>query len=198
MSITMGKLAVAGVTLATIALSNSCASKAAKTPESTQSPGVSSDGTSNSTKDFRTLPATSITLKESDGATTTTPYAKAKASGKAYTVFQFSGVTCESCQADSPKVQRDLSTLKNVNRVVVFPNQFSGYSQAEYQGFINSYAPGAQRLVDSDLNVLKSIRRDSAQFFGLYLVVRASDGKGFILNDTDAHLKIFNAVRNLP
>ncbi|MCX6127130.1 MAG: hypothetical protein NTV34_20600 [Proteobacteria bacterium] len=122
---------------------------------------------------------------------------KAKSFGKPYTVFQFSGVTCESCKADSPKVQAELAKMNNVARVVVFPNVDAPYSEDEYQGFIRQYAPGAARLVDNNLAVLKELRKEKSQFFGLYVVVRSVDGKAFVMNESDAHLNIVNAVKVL-
>jgi len=177
----------------------SCAEKQSPSDKSSKNQPVADAQTpGESNYAFTNNPATKLTLNTSDGKGTTTLESHARSSGKAYSVYQFSGVTCESCMQDSPKVQADLKRLSQVSRVVVFPNQFAEYTSSEYQGFINSYAPGAARLVDSNLSVLKSIRRNNSQFFGLYIVVRASDGQAFVVNSDDAHLRIYDAVRNLP
>ena len=83
------------------------------------------------------------------------------------------------------------------NSSVVFPNEAGEYAESDYQRFLNLYAPGAERLVDNNLAVVKAVRKEKAQLFGIYVVVRSSDGKAFVMNESDSHLNIVNAVKNL-
>jgi len=175
---------------ASLAFLTSCSSPAKKSAEPAKKPAVVRPSDS-----FETNAAVSLAV--SDGANLTSFAAMAKSSGKAYAVFQYSGVTCQSCQEHSPKVQADLSNLSNVARIVVFPNTIGAYTETEYQGFISQYASGADRLIDHTQLVLKSIRADKNQFFGIYVVVRASDGKAMVLNESDAHLTVYGLVKNL-
>ncbi|MCX6125588.1 MAG: hypothetical protein NTV34_12715 [Proteobacteria bacterium] len=120
-----------------------------------------------------------------------------KASGKALGVFQFSGVTCESCKADSPRVMNDLRPYsKDLQTVVVFPNAPNDYSAADYLGFVSSFAQGAKYAIDGDLSVLKSIRKKSSQFFGLYILLK-KDGSGLVLANDDSHLEVLKSVKLL-
>lgn len=121
----------------------------------------------------------------------------AQSNGKAVTVFQFSGVTCESCKVDSPLVSKQLQPYASkVAKVVLFPNQPDEYTAAEYGGFVNSYSPASSYAIDGDLSVLKGIRKKSSQFFGLYIIMRA-DGSGVILNEDNSYQYVLNSVTQL-
>lgn len=118
-----------------------------------------------------------------------------RSSGKAVGVFEFVGVTCESCKTESPAVAAQLAPYANsVTRVVIFPNAANQYTTAEYQNFINSYSQGARYAVDSDLVLLKSIRADKSQYFGLFIIVK-SDGTAVVLNQSDAVNRVLPAVK---
>lgn len=116
-----------------------------------------------------------------------------KSSGKPVGVFEFVGVTCESCKTESPQAASQLSGL-NVTRISVFPNKVNEYTAAEYQNFVNTYSPGARYAVDNDLALLKAIRSSNAQYFGIFVVVK-SDGTGVVLNQTDALSQMLPAVQ---
>ena len=118
-----------------------------------------------------------------------------KNSGKQVGVFEFVGVTCEACKTESPAIALQLAPYaNNVTRVAVFPNAANQYTAAEYQNFINLYSQGARYAVDNDLTLLKSIRADNSQYFGLFVVVK-SDGTGVVLNQTDALNRVVPAVK---
>ena len=120
-----------------------------------------------------------------------------KASGKAMGVFQFSGVTCESCKADSPRVMNELRPYsKDLHTVVVFPNAPNDYTTAEYQGFISSFAEGAKYAIDGDLSLLKSVRKKNSQLFGIYILLK-KDGSGLVLANDDSHLEVLKSVKSL-
>ena len=118
-----------------------------------------------------------------------------KSSGKQIGVFEFVGVTCEACKTESPAAAALLAPYANsVTRVAVFPNLANQYTTAEYQNFINLYSQGARYAVDSDLSLLKSIRADNTQYFGLFVIVKA-DGTGVVLNQKDALSRVVPSVK---
>ena len=118
-----------------------------------------------------------------------------KSSGKSVGVFEFVGVTCESCKTESPQAAAQLAPYAaNVTRVAIFPNAANQYTAAEYQNFINTYSQGARYAVDNDLTLLQSIRADVSQYFGIFVIVK-SDGTGVVLNQSDALSRMLPAVQ---
>lgn len=117
-----------------------------------------------------------------------------KSSGKSLGVFQFSGVTCESCKVEGPHVLQQLAP--NSSKIlfqVIFPNEYSQYTPAEYQGFTQKYAANSPYVVDSDLSVLKHIRTSNSQYFGLYILLR-TDGTGEVLTHKEAYRDVAQRV----
>lgn len=112
------------------------------------------------------------------------------------TVFQFSGTDCIPCRSESPHVGQALAKYgSKVSRVVIFPNPFSEYPASAYTDFTRQYANGAPFVteIDSSAPVLKSIRANRSQFFGLYILVN-QQGLGQVLNMDEAYLKVDEAV----
>ncbi len=115
--------------------------------------------------------------------------------GKPVGVFEFVGVTCESCKTESPMITSQLAPYAaSVTRVVIFPNQVNQYTNGEYQTFVNTYAVGSTYAVDNDLTLLKSIRANSSQYFGIFVIVK-SDGTGLVLNQEDAASRVISNVQ---
>lgn len=115
--------------------------------------------------------------------------------GKSVGVFEFVGVTCESCKTESPMITSQLAPYAaSVTRVVIFPNQVNQYTNSEYQTFVNTYAVGSTYAVDNDLTLLKSIRANSSQYFGIFVIVK-SDGTGVVLNQEDAASRVISNVQ---
>ena len=115
---------------------------------------------------------------------------------KKLSVFQFSGVVCQSCQEDSPEVQRQLKQLTNVASYVIFPNVEEAYTKDRYLEFVSKYASGVPYLVDQNLDVLLSVRNPNieSQFFGIYLIVKP-DGTAKILNEESAFKSVVEEVK---
>jgi hypothetical protein len=110
------------------------------------------------------------------------------------TVFQFAGVTCESCKTEGPYVASVLSKYgSKVSRMVIFPNKASEYTAAEYSTFTRTYAASAPYVIDDSLAVIKKVRSKTTQYFGVYILV-AKDGKGQILNQDEAYKGVEAAV----
>jgi hypothetical protein len=120
-----------------------------------------------------------------------------KASGKDIGVFQFSGVTCASCMEESPQVVADLTpNLAKVQMYVIFPSAENAYTPSEFQGFVSKYAKIAKYVIDSDQSVLKAIRKNKTQYFGLYILMK-KDGTGIILNDDKSSTQVGEKVTSL-
>lgn len=118
----------------------------------------------------------------------------AKQNSAGLTVFQFSGPDCQPCMEHSPQVARALTKYSpNVSMTVVFPNALEDYTTAEYQNFTRQYANNASYVVDETRSVLKAIRANSSQSFGLYVLVNKA-GMGRILNMDDAYKQVDAAV----
>jgi thiol-disulfide isomerase/thioredoxin len=112
------------------------------------------------------------------------------------TVFQFSGTDCIPCKSESPYVGQAIAKYgSKVARVVMFPNPFSEYPASAYTDFTRQYANGAPYVteIDSSAPVLKAIRANRSQFFGLYILVN-QQGLGQVLNMDEAYLKVNEAV----
>lgn len=113
------------------------------------------------------------------------------------TVFQFAGVTCESCKTEGPFVTTALSKFgSKVNRMVIFPNKASEYSAAEYSGFTKTYAGNAAYVIDDSLAVIKKVRAKTTQYFGVYILV-GKDGKGLVMNQDNAYQSVEAAVAKI-
>jgi hypothetical protein len=94
----------------------------------------------------------------------------------------------------SPQVARALTKYNpNVSMVVVFPNAIEDYTTTEYQNFTRQYANNASYVVDETRSVLKAIRANASQSFGLYVLVNKA-GMGRILNMDDAYKQVDSAV----
>lgn len=105
-----------------------------------------------------------------------------KSAGKQVGVFEFVGVSCLACKTESPEAAAQLAPYADqVTRIAVFPNAANQYTASEYQNFINMYSQGARYAVDNDLALLKTIRYDASQYFGIFVIVK-SDGTGVVLN----------------
>lgn len=110
------------------------------------------------------------------------------------TVFQFAGVTCESCKTEGPYVASGLAKFgSKVSRMVIFPNKASEYTAAEYAGFTRSYAANAPYVIDDTLAVIKKVRAKTTQYFGVYILV-SKDGKGLIMNQDEAYKNVEASV----
>ena len=72
-------------------------------------------------------------------------------SGKEAVFFQFAGVTCEECQDKSNYYSRVInsSRYRDIAWVVVITDHFSdGYTESDFQGYMDTYAPDAMRVHD--------------------------------------------------
>jgi AhpC/TSA family len=97
-------------------------------------------------------------------------------------VFEFFGVECVSCTTEAPYVSSVLAKFgTRVQTVVIFPNQLGEYSTDRYEEFTEKYAANSPYAVDGTLEVLKKIRKNATQYFGIFAIV-AKDGRGTILN----------------
>jgi thiol-disulfide isomerase/thioredoxin len=114
-----------------------------------------------------------------------------------YTLFQFVGVTCESCKTEAPYVSKVLSKYTgSVSRVLIFPNQADEYQTSEYMGFSSNYASGSSYLIDDSLAVIKKVRAKTTQYFGVFVLV-GKDGKGLVLNEEQAYLGVDTALQSV-
>lgn len=120
----------------------------------------------------------------------------ARQSSAQLTVFQFSGTDCIPCRSESPHVGQALTKYgSKVSRVIVFPNAYEEYPVSEYTNFTRQYANNAPFVteIDSSAPVLKAIRANRSQYFGLYVLVN-QQGLGQILNMDHAYLKVDETV----
>ena len=121
----------------------------------------------------------------------------ASKSSMPFTLFQFVGVTCESCKTEAPYVSKVLSKYSgSVSRVLIFPNQADEYQTNEYLGFSGNYASGSPYLIDDSLAVIKRVRAKTTQYFGVFVLV-GKDGKGLVLNADQAYLNVDSALQSV-
>ena len=110
------------------------------------------------------------------------------------TVFQFAGVTCESCKTEGPYVTSALSKFgSKVSRIVIFPNKATEYSALEYSNFTKAYTGNSPYVIDDSLAVIKKIRAKTTQYFGVFILM-SKDGKGMIMNQDNAYKDVEGAV----
>lgn len=149
-----------------------------------------------------TSPNTSATLKDigaksllvTKGSSKISLAEIARQNSAELTVFQFSGSDCIPCRTESPHVGQALNKYgSEVSRVVIFPNAIGDYSESDYLGFTRAYASNAPYVIDDTLSVLKAIRANRSQFFGLYVLVNKA-GMGQVLNMDHAYLEVDKAV----
>jgi thiol-disulfide isomerase/thioredoxin len=111
------------------------------------------------------------------------------------TVFQFVGVTCVDCKTEGPAVAQALTKYgTSVSRVMIFPNAASEYKPSEYLNFTSNYAAGAPYVVDDTLAVVKKVRANTTQYFGLFILVWKT-GEARVLNETNAYMNVDSAVK---
>ncbi len=110
-------------------------------------------------------------------------------------VFQFYGVTCLSCREEGPFVSSALSKFgSKVQTYVLFPNRLEEYKASDYESFSSKYAQNSPYVVDGSLEVLKKIRANNSQYFGIYLVV-SKDGRGTALTMDGAYKSVESTVQ---
>lgn len=189
------------VLIVAVASLTSCQSSSGDSPHSGNSspkPAVQSDdprGSSATSSGASDIGAASMIVLQNSNAVSLAAIA-AKASGTV-TVFQFAGVTCESCKTETPYVTSALSKFgQQVAHIVVFPNKASEYSPSEYLEFTSRYANAAAYVIDDSLSVLKKVRANVSQYFGVYVLV-TKDGKGIILNQEQAYKDVQTNVSKI-
>ena len=160
-------------------------------PPQTQNDDGSSDKISSSLRD---IGAARMIVDRGSGQASLADIARQNSAQ--LTVFQFSGTDCIPCRSESPHVGQALTKYgSKVSRVIIFPNAYNEYPVSEYTNFTRQYANNAPFVteVDSSAQVLKAIRADRSQYFGLYVLVD-KNGLGKILNMDHAYLKVDEAV----
>jgi hypothetical protein len=121
----------------------------------------------------------------------------AAANSTPFTLFQFAGVTCESCKTESPHITQVMAKFPGkISRYIIFPNQASEYQPSEYQGFTSTYASSNPYLIDDSLSVIKKVRANTTQYFGVYILV-AKDGRGTVLNAENAYLQVESTLKSV-
>ncbi len=149
----------------------------------------------NSSSSLGDIGASSLMVLQ--GSSTVSLASIADKSASDLTVFQFAGVTCESCKTEGPFVTSALSKFgSKINRVVIFPNKAAEYTAAEYSGFTRSYTASSPYVIDDSLAVIKRVRAKTTQYFGVYILV-AKDGRGMIMNQDNAYKDVEAAVTNI-
>jgi hypothetical protein len=159
-------------------------------PPSTQTPNETSDQTTKTT--LKDIGASKLIVTR---GTSKVSFADiAKQNSAELTVFQFSGPDCVPCMEHSPGVARSIAKYgSRASMVVVFPNAIESYPTSAYQNFTSSYAANAPYVIDETRSVLKAIRANVTQSFGLYVLVNKA-GLGQILNMDDAYTQVDSAV----
>ena len=118
----------------------------------------------------------------------------AKRSSSQISVFQFVGITCEACKTEGPFVAQAMSKFgSKVSRTLLFPNGISEYQDSDYRRFSTTYGANAPYAIDDTLAVIKRVRENSTQYFGVFIILNKA-GQGMILNATDAYKTVDAAV----
>jgi len=118
----------------------------------------------------------------------------AKRSSSQISVFQFVGITCEACKTEGPFVAQAMSKYgSKVSRTLLFPNGISEYQDSDYRRFSTTYGANAPYAIDDTLAVIKRVRANSTQYFGIFIILNKA-GQGMILNATDAYKTVDAAV----
>jgi len=117
-------------------------------------------------------------------------------SNASITVFEFVGVTCESCQTEGPYVASALAKYgSKVTRVMLFPNPLDQYQTSDYLYFTKNFASNSAYAVDDTQAVIKKVRANTSQFYGVFILVDKT-GKGQILNSGEtAYKSVDSAVQ---
>ena len=87
-----------------------------------------------------------------------------KESGKKAAVFQFAGVTCVTCRAESKEFENSIRKANledDVLHVIVFTDRQREYDEQSFREFMQQYAPKSLRLHDDDGLLWKALNRNS-------------------------------------
>lgn len=159
-------------------------------PPASQTPNQNSDQTTKTA--LKDIGASKLIVTK--GSSKVSLADMAKQNTAELTVFQFSGPDCQPCIEHSPGVARTIAKYgSRASMVVVFPNAIESYPTSAYQTFTSKYAANAPYVIDETRSVLKAIRANATQSFGLYVLVNKS-GLGQILNMDDAYTQVDSAV----
>ncbi len=159
-------------------------------PPASQTPNQTSD--QSTTTSLRDIGASKLIVTRGSSKVSFADIAKQNSAE--LTVFQFSGPDCQPCIEHSPGVARTIAKYgSRASMVVVFPNAIESYPTSAYQTFTSKYAANAPYVIDDTRSVLKAIRANASQSFGLYVLVNKS-GLGQILNMDDAYTQVDSAI----
>lgn len=122
------------------------------------------------------------------------------ASGYQAAIFQFAGVTCETCQRDATMYTRRIesSPLRGrIGHVVVFTDFQTDFQENDFQSFMTQYAPRSTRVHDDQSRLWLSLQKNPSAPDRNVIVVLGQGGRGLFLNEPASRDLIFNTLETL-
>ncbi len=171
----------------------SCAS--ATQPSPVPAGGFTNNGSGNG---IQTLPASSWRIL-TNGRSATLAEALS-ASGYSAAIFQFAGVTCDTCQRDATDYTRRIqaSPLRGrIGHIVVFTDFPEDFQESDFQSFLTQYAPQSVRAHDDRAKLWLSLQKNPSAPDRNVIVVLGQGNRGLFLNEPASRDTIFNALESL-
>lgn len=161
----------------------------------TQSPGPQE---TTATQGIRTLPATSWKILYNGRPASLAE--TLSASGYSAAIFQFAGVTCDTCQRDAQEYTRRIqaSPLRGrIGHIVVFTDFPEDFQENDFQTFMMQNAPQSIRASDDHAKLWLSLQKNPSTPDRNVIVVLGQASKGLFLNEAAGRDMIFNALETL-
>ncbi|MEY4629886.1 MAG: hypothetical protein RIQ81_6 [Pseudomonadota bacterium] len=175
-----------------------CASSAQPEPAK-QQPGqaIQSGGRLQPGNQIQDLPASSWRINY-QGRSMSLQAALA-ATGKKAAIFQFAGVTCNTCQADAREFTSSLQSAggNSVAHVVVFTDFLEDFQDQDFAGFMGTWAPASLRAHDERSSLWLSLQNDPSKPDRNVIVVLGQNGRGMFTNLPHPNSAVLSALRTL-
>lgn len=121
------------------------------------------------------------------------------ASGKKAAIFQFAGVTCDTCQADAREFTVAAQSMggSGAAHFVVFTDFFEDFQDQDFAGFMENFAPHSVRAHDDRGSLWISLQQNQAKPERNVIVVLGQNGRGMFTNLPHPNSAVVTALRTL-
>lgn len=182
------------VTLAVGLIFSGCASQA----PAPQTPPTNQNAPGNPSNSIQELPASTWQVNF-NGVNRSLPEILAM-SGKQSLIFQFAGVTCDTCQKDAEDYTRLIAASPKqtqIGHVVVFTDFPEDFLESDFTRFMSTFAPNSLRAADPQAKVWISLQKNPALPDRNVIVVLGQGSQGFFTNEPSTTSQIHAILESL-
>lgn len=121
-------------------------------------------------------------------------------SGKRSLIFQFAGVTCDTCQRDAADFTQKIAASpkrNSIGHIVVFTDFPQDYQESDFVRFMNTFAPNSLRAADQAAKVWLSLQKNPSLPDRNVIVVLGQNSQGFFTNEPSTTAQIHGILESL-